>query len=288
MVLKRWFIIIFAPPGNGKSLEQARLSYRLIKEYYHIEKKYPNLPPRFLYTNQLLASHIEFRFPKLGRKDPHIFERAYSEGKLRYWEHPEQLRYCPVKDCWKDKGTHPLHDCDLFCDEGATLFPATAKGAHDDMPLWLKKLITQHRHNGIRIVLLTQDFMGINITTRRCVWEAWLMEKAIGSRDPTPSLPPIKFIWGWYTKRRIAPELIHKDATDIRITLKLEKERTDELQKVKLVGFPKFDWISRFKCSLYDTTQNVKEYIVKREVEHIEAPCTHAGCYYVHRTHKLK
>lgn len=289
MVLKKWFIIVFAPPGNGKSLEQARLSYKLIREYYKLEKKYPDLPKRFLFTNQELSNHITYRFFKNRPRD--IFKRAYEDGHLKYWKQPEDIRYCPIKNCYKGDKVHALHDCDLFCDEGATLFPATMRNAIDDMPGWMKTMIAQHRHRSIRIVLLTQDFMGINIAARRNVWETWAMEKKIGSRDPSPSLPPIKFKWGFYIKRKIDPDLARKEASDVRLLIKTEAAK-DKNQfrdtKIKLVGFPIPYWISNFKCSLFDTLQDVPDLEIKREIEHIEVRCNHPECGYVHRTHKLK
>lgn len=276
MVLKKWFVIVFAPPGNCKSLEQARLSYNLIKEYYKFEKKYPQLQKRFLYTNQYLNPKIE------------IFAKALTDRKLLYWDSAEQLKYCPVVHCYKGELPHLLHDCDLFCDEGATLFPATGKGQDDDMPMWLKKMLAQHRHNSVRVMLLTQDFMSVNIMARRVCWEAWLMEKVIGSRDPSPSLPPVRFIWGVYRQRKIDPELVKKDVVELRLIIKGDKKKKEELQKLKLIGLPKLHLITKFKCFLFDTLQNVKEFRIKRDLEHIEVACKHVPCGYVHKTHKLK
>lgn len=310
MVLKKWFIIIFAPPGNCKSLEENRIVYKLVREYYRIEKKYKKLyasktmRPRFAFVNEPLTDHIQYRFLK-KRRDPALFEKAFTDGHLRYWKQPEDIRYCPLKEkCWRvtegyktrsgkiefDKPAHDTHDCDIFCGEGATLFPATMKNAADDMPLWMKAMIAQHRHRSIRFILLTQDFMGINIAARRCTWEAWAMEKVIGSRDPSPSLPPVKFIWGIYSKRKIDPDLVKKEAAEVRLLIKTEagKKKDEKDVKMKLIGAPRYHWISRFKCSLYDTLAKVEELKIIREIEHIEVRCSHANCGYVHKTHKLK
>lgn len=290
MVLKKWFIIIFAPPGHGKSIEQAKLAYKLIREYYKLEKKYPKLPHRYLLTNQPLSQKIKFKFLKRWRKE-NLFVEAFNNGHLRFWNQPEELRYCPIMNCWKDKLPHPIHDCDLFCDEGATLFPATGKGTTDDMPIWMKTLISQHRHRSIRIVLLTQDFMGINITARRCCWEALVMEKRFGSRDPSPSLPPVKWIWGIYTTRKIDPDLARRDAAEIKLIIKADSKKGSEDERkeaMRLIGMARPHWISRFKCSLYDTLGDVRELQIKREIEHIEVPCSHPDCNYIHKTHRLK
>lgn len=290
MVLKKWFIIIFAPPGNCKSMEQARITYKLIREYYKIAKKYPNLRKRFVFTNQLLASEIKHRYIK-GRKD--LFVKAYQDGYLLHWNQPEELRYCPIKNCWKSDRVHQLHDCDLLCDEGANLFPATMRNADDDMPMWMKTMLAQHRHRSIRLVLLTHDFMGINISARRLIWEAWAMEKVIGSRDPSPSLPPVRFIWGLYSRRKIDPDLARKEASDVKLLIKTEKGKSSDEKndRMKLIGVPRYRYISRFKASLYDTLEDVKDLVIKREVEHIEVPCQdplHPNCGFVYSRHKLK
>lgn len=280
--LPKWFILIFAPPGNGKSLEQARLSEKVLKEYRHIEKKYPKLAHRILFTNQILNEEYICKRNK--------FTLDWFKEHVKYWEQPEEFRYCLRRNCFiKSNGPHVNHDFDLFCDEGATLFPATAKGAADDMPLWLKKFISQHRHNGVRILLLTQDFMGVNIAARRCLWASWYMKKIIGSRDPSPTLPPVKWIWGLYSKRPIDPDLMKKDFTDVMITIKkMDDSQAELMDELRLIGFPEYHLITRHKCTLYDTRQNVKEIELKREIEHIEVACRHPLCAYVHKTHKLK
>lgn len=278
---KKWFILIFAPPGNGKSLEQATMSYKTLKEYKWIEKKYPAIPERILMTNQRLS--LSYIASKLN------VSLEWLHMHIRYWEQPDEIRYCSRKNCWKGNDTHLNHDIDLFCDEGATLFPATAKGATDDMPLWMKKFIAQHRHHGIRICLLTQDFMGINITARRCLWDSFYMHKVMGSRDISPTLPPVKWIWGIYTKQKIDPDYMKSDAQSALIDFKMASDqKKDALRQLKLVGTPKPHLITRHKTKLYDTTQDVAEIEIKREIEHIEVRCKHPLCGYTHRTHRLK
>lgn len=289
LTLKKWFIIIFAPPGQGKSIEGAKLSYKLINEYYRLEKVYKKLyakniiRKRYLFTNQFLTENIRYRVFRWKNKK--LFTDAITDGHLRYWTTPNELKFCPIKECWKSTKLHPLHDCDIFCDEGMKIFPATAKGGADDLELWQKDLIILHRHRGIRIVLFTQDFMGINITARRCAWEAWAMEKKWGSRDPSPSLPPIRWIWGFYVTRKIDPDLARQDAADVRLMIKVEDQKTSEEKeniKMQLVGAPRLHWISRFKVSLYDTTQEVQSKNREYEVRHIWVRCDDPKCFKMH------
>jgi hypothetical protein len=280
-VMPYWFILIWAKPGNCKSLEQARLTEKLIKEYYWCEKYYPKLPHRILLTNQKLNSD---------------FEKKEYHKHLWYWDDPEQFRYCPLANtCWKSKDEfHKLHDVDLLIDEGATLFPADG---WKDTPMWLRKMWAQHRHNGIRCIMLTQDYKGIDINCRRMVWAGYYMEKRAGSRDISPTLPPLvpwtfknfvnpkrNVIWGMYTKRRIDPSIIEAD-NQVIMKLKLNPKEEQKLNQLKLIGRPEMHLITLHKIQLYDTTQDVKEYEVRREVEHIEVPCN--DCSYTYRSHRI-
>lgn len=281
--LKRWFIIIFAPPGNGKSLEQARISEKCFQEYRMTETKYPELPHRYLLTNQTLDKKYICEI--------NGFSSEWYDEHYVLWKEVDDIRYCHRKNCWKGTGLHKLHDCDLFCDEGAGLFPATAKGAVDDMPRWLKKLVEQHRHNGIRILLLTIDFQGINITARRCVWDTWYMRKTIGNRDISATLPAPRFIWGIYSQKRIDPKLVRSDNVELLIRIQTDKEYEKQLEQLDLIGWTRYRLITRHKTKLYDTTQDIADLEVKREIEHIEVPCKdpkHPNCGYKLITHKLK
>ena len=283
-VLPFWFVLIFARPGNGKSLEQARLTEKILTEYLRTEKKYPALPHRMLMTNQKLTLS-EFKKP---------LTPEFCAAHIKYWEEPEQFRYCPRHDCWKGQTLHRNHDVDLFIDEGSTLFPSD-KWA--DTPIWLRKMWAQHRHNGTRIVMLTQDFKGIDINCRRMVWQSYLVKKVFGSRDISPTLPPLHkwspiapfgAVWGIYTKQRIDPRVM-EDNPQFELHMKLQGEETRKAyEDLKLVGGSEWHLITWHKINLYDTTQDVKEYEVRREIEHIEVACTHEACNYVHRTHRLK
>lgn len=284
-VLKYWFILIFAKPGNGKSLEQARLSEKVLREYHKTEKRYPTLKKRVLMTNQILNKLIT--------------DTEIEHGHLKYWEEPEEFRYCPRNVCWRaiEKNGIPVphrnHDVDIFVDEGSTLFPAD-KWA--DTPIWLRKMFAQHRHNGIRFVMLTQDFKGIDINARRMIWQAYFMKKEMGSRDISPTLPalhewsllnPFNSVWGFYSKQRIDPQVMEMDPMTL-LTLKLNEKKADDYAELKLVGNKEYHLITWHKVNLYDTTQDVKEYEVKREIEHIEVKCNHPNCGFTHKSHKLK
>lgn len=276
-----WFVLIFGRPGNCKSLEQARITYWLFNEYHYTEKKYPYLQKRFVFTNQNLNADLS--------------AKEISHGHLRYWERPEDFRYCPRENCWKGYETHILHDCDLLIDELGTIFPADGFA---ETPLWIRKMWAQHRHNGLRIVGLTQDYKNCDINARRMLWKAYYLQKRIGSRDITPTLPSLEkwsvknllnpkknVVWGIYTKQEISPEVLDQDK-DAVINIALEKQNIKDLQELRLVGVPIPHFITWNKTHLFDTTQNIKEFKMVREVEHIEAICK--TCGKKHESHKLK
>lgn len=281
-----WFSLIFAPPGQGKSIEQARLSIETFAEYHRAEKLYPELPHRILMSNQKL--------------NPAIALLEEQHGHYIYWEAPEALRYCPRKECWRSKNdgkTHLNHDVDIFIDEGATLFPADG---WTDTPMWLRKMWAQHRHNGIRILMLTQDYMSIDINCRRMLWDAFYMHKVMGSRDISATLPPLArwtwanfldprkhVIWGMYTKQRFDPLIMKKNVMVI-YDVEMDKDKEKQLQDLKMVGWKQRHLITWRKVNLYDTQQNVKEIEPKRELDHIEVKCDNPGCAYIHKSHRLK
>lgn len=286
--LPYWFVLIFAPPGNGKSLEQARLSEKVIEEYFRTEKNYPDLPQRVLMTNQKLSLD-NFKIKKTPEE---------IESKIIYWEQPEDIRYCPRVICFKHKvQPHLNHDVDIFVDEGSTLFPADG---WSDTPMWLRKMWAQHRHNGIRIVMLTQDYMAIDINCRRMLWQSYYMHKIIGSRDISPTLPPLypwtlknflnlkkQVVWGLYSARRFDPIVMKADPLNI-LAVDLSEKKANTFKQLKLIGAPQWHLITTHKISLYDTTQNVKEFSPKRELLHIAVRCKTPGCNFLHKKHILK
>lgn len=286
---RNWFIIIYARPGNCKSLEQARITYYLFREYRRTEKRYPHLRRRYVLTNQVL--------------NPVVVEPEQALGHYYQWDKPEDFRYCKRKEsCWKvvEEGIpalHRLHDCDLMIDEGSTIFPADG---WQDQPMWLRKLWSQHRHNGIRIVMLTQDFKGIDVNIRRMCGASYRMRKLIGSRDISPTLPALSrwtiwnllhpfrsVIWGVYYRWRIDPSLMEAD-TKAQLILEVNQKEREKMQKIRLVGIPTFHFITWWKVNLFDTTQDVREFKYSLELEHIEAECKEPYCKKKHITHRLK
>ena len=265
-----WFVILWGIPGSCKSLEQASMSYDFIKDYKKNERVYKGLKPRILFTNQRLNKDLICKKLKLSSE---WFDLHY-----RYWRRPEEWRYCDRKDCWltaKEGVLHDIHDIDLIVDEGALLFPAKD---WDLIPGWMLEFLKEHRHRGIRIRMLTQAYEDILVYARRSAKITLFLEKSrFASRDISASLPPVRYIWGFYTVQRISPMLLGNDPRSV-LNMKLSPEEMFErYKKAGLVGGKQLHWISRFKTQLYDTTEKVERYEVKREIEHIQVACTHEG-----------
>lgn len=188
-----WIQFSYGRPGEGKSLDTAKTALELFKDYEKIEKKYPNLPKRSLWSNIKFSEKIE---------------KKYLEKKLFYWESPQQL--------------YKLRDVDIIWDEIARHLPADKWG---DTPDDMRALFAQHRKRGIRIYANTQDYKAVDINFRRMVGEAYKLKKIIGSRDISVTLPPVKRIWGLIFKRKFNPE-------QIEVEKDIEKLETQGIPKI--------------------------------------------------------
>lgn len=252
-----WCNLTWAKPGQGKTLDAARLALDLFDEYRKTEKKYPSLPRRILYSNIRFARDIE------QRHGDHLYS----------WESPQELRWCYREHCWQGEEKHTLHDVDLVIDEIANYFPADG---WKDMPRWLRKMFAQHRHRGIRIFANTQDYKAVDISFRRMVGTAYKLRKWFGSRDISATLPPPKHLFGVIIKRRFDPEQIEYEGS---VSPNLEQE--DE----GLFGWPQWFFITKRLVSVYDTTQDLREWSPD-QMEHREVKCVRADCDYTHVIHR--
>jgi hypothetical protein len=254
-VFPYWFQILFASPGNCKSLEQARLSDKLFSEYHWTEKRFPELPTRILYSTQLLLNDRA--------------KEEWNHGHYLFIEEPDEVRYCPRKNCWKGLNSHENHDIDIMIDEGALWFPAKEVLR---TPQWLIEMWTLHRHRGIRILMCTQDYAGIDLNVRRMAGAGYYMHKVRGSRDISPTLPPLSrwtilnflnprrsVVWGYYKKRRIDPMVLKHDPVAV-MSISLDEKRLEDLSNLRLIGRATTHFITWYKISLYDTTQDITEY----------------------------
>jgi len=202
--------IAFGRPGNGKTLYTCKVIRDLCKRAVKIKKKYGF--ERKVWVNIPIAQWFKNLYP----------------GVIIQWQDPIEFV--------KEKGI------DIVYDEIAVDFGAAG---WKDTPRELKDFFAQHRHLGVEIYANTQDYKDVDINIRRRVHRALLLKKMLGSRDPSPTMPPVKHVWGWIVGREVDPQQVEDDS-EVKI---------DIMEML----IPKESFvITKFLCNMYDT-----EYLVK-------------------------
>lgn len=266
---KYWTTLFYGERGSGKTLECARLILNIIKYLKKLYKKFPDLHHAIIMTNLEIA------------------KKFVNENKewIYTWSDLRELKYCPRKKCWRGKKRHRLHGCYLFADDINTLISAAKWHM---IPIWTKKMFTQGRKFGIRIVATCVRYDDIILDFRVTTKVAFRFIKIIGSKDPDETKPPVKRIWGFYKMRKITAELLWKfgDMTEPEIQELENSVHEEEELKGKTpysdMWRASFRWISRKLCEVYDTNQELQEYIPKFASHH-EITCNdpdHPNCGY--------
>lgn len=202
--------IAFGRPGNGKTLYTCKLIKELADRAVRIKKKYGY--DRKVWVNIPIAQWFKDLYP----------------GVIVQWEDPNEFL--------DQKGIDVVYD-EISVDFGANSWAAT--------PRIFKDFFSQHRHIGIEIYANTQDYKDVDINIRRRVARALLLRKMCGSKDPSPTMPPVKHVWGWIVGREVDPQQVEDDP-------KIEMDILDRL-------IPKESFvITKYLCDMYDT-----EYLVK-------------------------
>jgi len=208
--------------------------------------------------------------------------------RLFYWESIHQLRTCPRSGCWKGTEPHPLHDAYILFDDIATIVPADGWA---DLPKWFRKIFAQAGHNDVHCIANIQDPVSCDINFRRYVDVAFKFKKLMGSRRPSPSKPLVKHIWGLYMTWRISAEELYKngDMTDGEIKIMKQEmavsDKAKELYKNQWV--PSFHWIGRKTTEIYNTLQNVPEYMPDK-LQQIRLTCDDPNCLKIHNHVKYR
>jgi len=149
--------------------------------------------------------------------------RSQAGDLFQTWEDPEEL---PL-----------MNNCDVIWEE---------MGAHVDsrsweqLPLALRRWLQQHRHRGVEIHGNCQDYSDIDVAIRRLTGRLTYLIKIAGSRDPSPTTPPIKWIWGLVLKFELDPKK-YKDE--------------DRFQGSAFAGL---QWIDRPGVELYSMFNDIK------------------------------
>jgi hypothetical protein len=221
------FELTFGDVGSCKSLDQAKTCLRLLQQSKKIEKKY-KLPKREIWINTPMNQKVLEKY----------------EDRLKYWQDPMEMIFT-------DYPTNKIkrRNIDVVWDEIAVELPSDR---WKDLDAEIRKFFAQHRHRGIRIFANTQDYMMVDINARRMATKVFEIKKKIGSKDPSPTLPPVKYIWGLALKWELNKQLIRKD---------------DQVRKKQSI-IPEFVWITRKYVELYDMTYDIDkkvEYLVHRK-----------------------
>jgi len=216
-------VLLWARPGNGKTLDTARQAFFWFRSYRKMDEFFPNLPKRTLWSNMKFSKKIE--------DDP-----VYGLGKrLFYWEDPEDLK--------------KLRNVDIIWDDIAIYIPADE---WDKVDPGIRKMLIMYRHRGLRIYATCQDYKMVAVQFRRVVKFAYKMNKWFGSRDISATLPDPRTIWGLVTKRRFDPDEIEGQGKTVTDSGKIKEMGS-------VVSFIPSDWfwITRELCEAYNTTEEL-------------------------------
>jgi hypothetical protein len=282
--------LFYGPRSQGKSLHQAKTAYDALQRMDALYRFYPDLPQAIMVSNQKFNAKIE---------------EKYLNWRLFYWESIQQLKSCPRAVCWKDEWTnkngkrqrvpHRLHDCIILIDDAATIIPADG---WRDLPVWFRKLWAQAGHNGIHALANIQDPVSCDINFRRYTDLCFKFQKVMGNKRPEASKPPVNTVWGIYTSREVpAEELwIHGDKSEQEIQQeRIDREEKEKIAKEagkKIVRVGQRAWKRRFHLirrrdtELYDTLQNVPEYM-PNSLDHVELKCINPKCKHVTVRHRV-
>lgn len=173
--------IVTGLPGSGKSYHSANLTIDLLYRNRAWYKKSGRL--RKVVSNLKMNENVE-----------NEFGYGTELSFLEYWSEALELP--------------KLRDCDVIWEEmGATV----DSRMWESLPLELRRWLAQHRHRGIEIYGNVQEFADIDVAVRRLTQELLYLTKLVGSRDPHPTSPPVKYVWGVILRMRIDPRNYKED-----------------------------------------------------------------------------
>lgn len=211
-------------PGSGKTTKLAETVMRLLERNQ-----------RF-FERTGIVRHIYLNF----HLHPAL-EEAYSEC-IRHWENLEELEV--------------LKDVDVVIDEIGNYFDAKRWA---DLSFSIRRWLMQHRKFGIEIYGNAQDFAQVDISFRRMTSDLFYLVKLMSSRDPSPTRPPVKYIWG------------------ISIIYRMQPTDYKENQKENKTDFSGLLWINKAKCEIFNTREEIKPGIFP-PLKHTERFCAAVGC----------
>jgi hypothetical protein len=227
------FRVVEGAPGQGKSLYTARFTLDLLKRNLKWYKK--SGIKREVWSNLKFCPALEKKY----------------DGFIKYWTDTSVL--CK------------LRDVDVIWDEIATELDSRN---YLNLSEELKRFLSQYRKRGIEIYANTQDFSMVDARARLMISSVYTLKKIIGSRDPSNTKPPVKYIWGL---------IMVRDVLNFRET---------DPEKKQYNILPNFFFITRDLIEIYDTTQDIEqgELPPLRHIErHCELPNCKKGIHIIHK-----
>jgi len=150
-------------------------------------------------------------------------------------------------------------NCDIFIDELGNYFDARN---WENLSLNARKWLTQGAKRGIEIYGACQDFAQVDKAFRRLVNHLIHIKKLCGSRRPSATTPPVKWIWGVCLMLELDPAVYKED-----------KDKFAMKSALSLRFFP----IEKKYCNAYDTTAKIK--ISKPpKMKHLARECEDLKC----------
>jgi len=250
------------PPGQGKSLYQARLFGRLIKRnkkwYATLVQTFPVRHAAWVTASEAVKSattkeaHNKWCRSNPEPKEPRKREiwsnqrfapdvEDEAEGYLRYWLNLQDLT--------------KLRHVDIIWDEVATDLDARNWPLLSDD---VKRFLSQYRKRGLEIYGNTQDFSMVDQRARLMITGVSTLTKIIGSSDISETRPAPKHIWGIVMIRQVLNY----------------RETNPEKKEYEIV--PTFMLITRELTEMYDTTQDIEASEPTR-LKHKVVYCEHYG-----------
>jgi len=232
-------IIYSGLESSGKSLRLAKLTADLVQRNSKWFKESGKTRP--------IVSNLKFT------------EKFYNWATeemivpIIYWENLEQLiQYDNV---------------DIIIDEVGTYFDSRL---WSDLSLDVRRWLTQGAKSGIEIYGSAQDFAQVDKAFRRLTNHLVHVTKITGSSRPSPTKPPVKFIWGLCIKQELNPLSYNEDKKEFAASIG------------GIIPTPFF--LRREYCELFDTTQ-----IINRSkplpYRHVERHCEHSNCNFEKISH---
>lgn len=220
--------------SSGKSLKLSMVVTDLVRRNYEWKKKSG--------ITRTIASNLKFT------DNFYDYVTKELEIPIIYWENLDDLI--------------EFKDCDVIIDEVGNYFDARM---WTDLSLDVRRWLTQGAKTGVEIYGSAQDFAQIDKAFRRLVNHLFHITKIMGSRRPSATKPPVKFIWGVCMMRELDPVGYN-----------------EEDKKFETAGFPSFFFIEKKYCNIFYTGQKI-ERSKPLLLKHVERNC--GTCKLVRKSH---